>query len=251
VSLLEVRDVYAGYGDIVIVRGASIHVEASEIVTIIGPNGAGKSTLLKAIFGILKPSSGSVLLDGQDVTGLAAHQMVDLGAAFVPQTDNVFPRLSIRENLEMGAFRRKSGTAERIEQLLGRFPDLASRPGEQASRLSGGQRQSLAMCRALMLDPRLLLVDEPTAALSPLMRQDLFRQIEAIRDTGVAVLMVEQNAREALEISDRGYVLVNGAVAIEQRAREMLDNDEIGRLFLGRTGTTTASSDTPPTEAGS
>ena len=228
------RDVEAGYGDLMIVRGASIHVDAAEIVTIIGPNGAGKSTLLRAIFGIIRAVSGSVTLDGQQVTGLPPHRIVELGAAFVPQTDNVFPLLSIRENLEMGAFRRKSGTDERVEELLGRFPDLASRPGEQASRLSGGQRQSLAMCRALMLDPRLLLVDEPTAALSPLMRQELFRQIEAIRDTGVAVLMVEQNAREALAISDRGYVLVNGAVAIEQDAREMLVSDEIGRLFLGR-----------------
>ncbi len=233
-SLLEVTDLEAGYGDLLIVRGASVRVEASEIVTIIGPNGAGKSTLLKAIFGILRPQSGSVLLDDRDVTGLPAHRMVDLGAAFVPQTDNVFPHLSIRENLEMGAFRRQSGTAERLDELLSRFPDLAGRPGEQASRLSGGQRQSLAMCRALMLDPQLLLVDEPTAALSPLMRQELFKQIETIRDTGVAVLMVEQNAREALAISDRGYVLVNGAVAIEQPAQAMLESDEIGRLFLGR-----------------
>jgi ABC-type branched-subunit amino acid transport system ATPase component len=241
-SLLEAHDIEAGYGDLLIVRGASIRVEPAEIVTIIGPNGAGKSTLLRAVFGILRPSAGSVTLAGRDVTGLPPHRMVELGAAFVPQTDNVFPRLSIRENLEMGAFRRKEGTDERIAELLGRFPDLASRPGEQASRLSGGQRQSLAMCRALMLDPQLLLVDEPTAALSPLMRQELFKQIQAIRDTGVAILMVEQNAREALEISDRGYVLVNGVVAMEQPAREMLDSDEIGRLFLGR-------HDSAPTEA--
>ncbi len=234
-SLLEVTDLEAGYGDVVIVRGASIHVEPAEIVTIIGPNGAGKSTLLKAVFGMTTILGGSVRFNGADVTRLPAHRLVELGAAFVPQTDNVFPRLSIRENLEMGAFRRKSGTNERIEELLGRFPDLGSRPGEQAGRLSGGQRQTLAMCRALMLDPTLLLVDEPTAALSPVARQDLFRQIQAIRDTGVAILMVEQNAREALEISDRGYVLVAGAVALEDHAEAMLANEDIGRMFLGRT----------------
>jgi ABC-type branched-subunit amino acid transport system ATPase component len=237
-SLLEVRDLEAGYGDALIVRGTSMHVEAGEIVTIIGPNGAGKSTLLKAIFGMVDITGGTVAFNGHAITRAPAHRLVEMGAAFVPQTDNVFPRLSIRENLEMGAFRRKSGTHERIEELLARFPDLGSRPGEQAGRLSGGQRQTLAMCRALMLDPTLLLVDEPTAALSPSARQDLFRQIQAIRDSGVAILMVEQNAREALEISDRGYVLVNGAVALEDRAAEMLANDDIGRLFLGRTEVT-------------
>ena len=234
-TLLEVTDLEAGYGDVMIVRGASMHVERGEIVTIIGPNGAGKSTLLKAIFGMIDIAAGSVRFDDRDVTGSPAHRLVEMGAAFVPQTDNVFPRLSIRENLEMGGFRRKSGTHERIEELLGRFPDLGSRPNEQAGRLSGGQRQTLAMSRALMLDPTLLLVDEPTAALSPAARQDLFRQIQLIRDSGVAILMVEQNAREALAISDRGYVLVSGAVALEDRAEEMLTNDEIGRMFLGRT----------------
>lgn len=237
-TLLEVTDLAAGYGDALIVRGTSMYVDAGEIVTIIGPNGAGKSTLLKAIFGMVDITAGTVRFRDQDVTGFAAHRLVEMGAAFVPQTDNVFPRLSIRENLEMGAFRRKSGTRERIEEILARFPDLGSRPGEQAGRLSGGQRQTLAMSRALMLDPTLLLVDEPTAALSPAARQDLFRQIQAIRDGGVAVLMVEQNAREALDISDRGYVLVNGAVALHDRADAMLANDDIGRLFLGRTEVT-------------
>ena len=234
-TLLEVTDLSAGYGDALIVRGTSMHVDPGEIVTIIGPNGAGKSTLLKAIFGMVDITAGTVRFKDQDVTRVRAHRLVEMGAAFVPQTDNVFPRLSIRENLEMGAFRRKSGTPERIEELLARFPDLGSRPTEQAGRLSGGQRQTLAMSRALMLDPTLLLVDEPTAALSPSARQDLFRQIQVIRD---AILMVEQNAREALQISDRGYVLVNGAVALEDRAAAMLANDDIGRLFLGRTEVT-------------
>ncbi|MCK9485992.1 MAG: ABC transporter ATP-binding protein [Dehalococcoidia bacterium] len=233
-ALLEVTEVHAGYGDVKIVHGISLQVAPSEIVTIIGPNGAGKSTLLKAIFGTLRPTRGSVVLDGADVTGWPAHRMVQAGAAFVPQTNNVFPSLSIKENLEMGAFRRASGVAQRMEELLAQFPDLARRPGELASRLSGGQRQALAMCRALMLDPRLLLVDEPTAALSPVMREQLFAQIEAIRDSGVAILMVEQNAREALAISDRGYVLVNGQVAVEDSGRALLDNPDVGRMFLGR-----------------
>ncbi|MEX2372315.1 MAG: ABC transporter ATP-binding protein [Dehalococcoidia bacterium] len=247
-TLLTVTDLEAGYGDAMIVRGTSMHVEAGEIVTIIGPNGAGKSTLLKAIFGTLRPTGGRVMLDGRDVTGTPAHAMVNAGAAFVPQTNNVFPSLSIKDNLEMGAFRRADGVAQRMEELLARFPDLARRPSEQASRLSGGQRQALAMCRALMLDPRLLLVDEPTAALSPVMRAEIFAQIEAIRDTGVAVLMVEQNAREALAISDRGYVLVNGLVALEQSGRDLLDNADVGRLFLGRVDGADAP-DAPPSDA--
>lgn len=232
--LLDVRDLSAGYGDVQIVYDVSMHVEAGEIVTIIGPNGAGKSTLLKAIFGSIRPMGGSVLLNGVEVAGLSAHQMVQAGAAFVPQTDNVFPSLSIRENLEMGGYRRRSGLDERIEELLVRFPELQRRPAEQAMKLSGGQRQQLAMCRALMLDPLLLFLDEPTAALSPIMREEIFRQIVAIRDSGVAILMVEQNAREALSLSSRGYVLVNGRVALEQSGPELLDNPDVGRVFLGR-----------------
>jgi ABC-type branched-subunit amino acid transport system ATPase component len=232
--VLEARGVSAGYGGVDIIRDVSIHVRPAEIVTIIGPNGAGKSTLLKAIFGAIRLSAGQVSVAGRDVSGRSAHEMVAAGAGFVPQTDNVFPSLSIRENLEMGGYRRRGGVAERIEALIERFPDLARRPHEQAARLSGGQRQALAMCRALMLDPVVLLLDEPTAALSPMMRDEIFRQVRAIREGGVAVLMVEQNAREALAISDRGYVMVSGRVALEQSGREMLDNPEVGRLFLGR-----------------
>lgn len=239
-ALLDVQGVSAGYGGVQIVHQASVAVSPGEIVTIIGPNGAGKSTLLKAIFGAIRATEGRIMLDGRDVTGLSAHQMVAAGAGFVPQTENVFPSLSIRENLEMGGYRRKGGTRERIDELLARFPELARRPGEPASRLSGGQRQALAMCRALMLEPRLLLLDEPTAALSPIMREEIFAQIKAIRDGGVAVLMVEQNAREALAISDRGYVLVGGRNALEQSGAEMLANPEVGRLFLGRIDADTA-----------
>lgn len=232
--VLETREVSAGYGGVDIVHGVSIHVDPGEIVTIIGPNGAGKSTLLKAAFGALALSAGRVFIRGEDVTARSAHEVVRAGAAFVPQTDNVFPSLSIRENLEMGGYSRRTGVHERLDELLARFPELASRPGEQASRLSGGQRQALAMCRALMLDPVLLLLDEPTAALSPIMRGQVFEQIRAIRDAGVAILMVEQNAREALRLSSRGYVMVGGQIALEQSGAEMLDNPEVGRLFLGR-----------------
>jgi ABC-type branched-subunit amino acid transport system ATPase component len=233
-ALLEAQAVSAGYGGVEIIHAVSIEVRPAEIVTIIGPNGAGKSTLLKAIFGAIRPTQGRVLLDGEDVTALSAHQMVEAGAAFVPQTENVFPSLSIRENLEIGGYRVRRGLSERIEQIVARFPDLARRPHEQASRLSGGQRQALALCRALMLEPRVILLDEPSAALSPAMRGEIFHHVQQIRDGGVAVLMVEQNAREALAISDRGYVMVNGRNVLEQSGREMLENRDVGRLFLGR-----------------
>jgi ABC-type branched-subunit amino acid transport system ATPase component len=233
-ALLEAQAVSAGYGGVEIIHAVSIEVRPAEIVTIIGPNGAGKSTLLKAIFGAIRPTQGRVLLDGEDVTALSAHQMVEAGAAFVPQTENVFPSLSIRENLEIGGYRVRRGLSERIEQVVARFPDLARRPHEQASRLSGGQRQALALCRALMLEPRVILLDEPSAALSPAMRGEIFHHVQQIRDGGVAVLMVEQNAREALAISDRGYVMVNGRNVLEQSGREMLENRDVGRLFLGR-----------------
>jgi ABC-type branched-subunit amino acid transport system ATPase component len=232
--LLSVERLTAGYGEVEIVHEVSLDIDGGEIVTIIGPNGAGKSTMLKAIFGLLTPFSGSVTFDGVDVTSYDSPKMVAAGASFVPQTENVFPSLSIHENLEMGGYQRKSGVNERIDEILAMFPDLASRPKERASRLSGGQRQALAIGRALMLDPSLLLIDEVSAALSPIMREEIFERVTSIASEGVAVLMIEQNAAEALAISDRGYVLVAGQNALEQDASEMLANPEVGRLFLGR-----------------
>lgn len=232
-ALIEATDVSTGYGELEIVHSVSIGVAAGEIVTIIGPNGAGKSTLLKAIAGVLPKFSGTVTFDGQDVTALSAPKMVAAGASFVPQTNNVFPSLSIRENLEMGGYQRASGLSGRVAEVLAMFPELERRPGEQASNLSGGQRQALAIGRALMLDPTLLMLDEPTAALSPVMREEIFDRIEEIRARGVAVLMVEQNAKEALARSDRGYVLVAGEGVLEQSGAEMLNNADVGRLFLG------------------
>jgi ABC-type branched-subunit amino acid transport system ATPase component len=233
-ALLDVDHVSAGYGDVEIVHELSIHVDAGEVVTIIGPNGCGKSTLLKAIFGMLSPTHGAIRLGGADVTHYSAPQMVAAGASFVPQTDNVFPSLTVRENLEMGGYRRDGGVAERALEVLALFPELERRPREQASKLSGGQRQALAIARALMLEPRLLILDEPTASLSPIMRREIFDRIRTIRHGGVAVLMVEQNAREALAISDRGCVLVAGRNTLEQSGAELLANPDIGRLFLGQ-----------------
>ena len=232
-ALLEADQVTAGYGSVMIVHEVSIRLGEGELVTIIGPNGAGKSTLLKAIFGLLPVSGGTVRLDGDEVTDESPSRMVRLGASFVPQVDNVFPSLTIRENLEMGAYQRTSGVRERIDEVLRLFPELEQRTGEQAARLSGGQRQALAIARALMLDPKVLMLDEPTAALSPVRRGDIFDRLMAIRERGVALLMVEQNAREALAISDRAYVLVDGRNAHEQPGPEMLANPEVGRLFLG------------------
>ncbi len=248
-ALLRVDALDAGYGGVQIVFGVSLEVAPAEIVTIIGPNGAGKSTLLKAICGAITPLGGAVYLGDSDVTGIPAHRMAEAGAAFVPQTENVFPSLTIRENLEMGGYRLGSAAAARIDTLLRQHPDLGRRPDLPAGRLSGGQRQTLAILRALMMEPRLLLLDEPSAALSPSMRADVFKEIVRVRDRGVAVLMVEQNAREALRASDRGVVLVSGRKALEQPATELLANPDVGRLFLGNR-TAAAAADANETGAG-
>ena len=231
-ALLEVEGVSAGYDGVMIVHDVGLRLERGELVTIIGPNGAGKSTLLKAIFGLLPVGGGRVSLDGRDVTRESPSRMVRLGASFVPQTDNVFPSLTIRENLAMGGY-RQGDAAARMDGLLWMFPELEERTGERASNLSGGQRQALAIARALMQEPRLLLLDEPTAALSPARREEIFGRLQEVRDRGVALLMVEQNAREALAISDRGYLLVVGRSAYEDTGPEMLANPEVGRMFLG------------------
>jgi len=232
-ALLSVNEVSTGYAELEIVHKISIQVDKGEIVTIIGPNGAGKSTLLKAIAGVLTKFEGTVTLNQQNVTTLSASNMVTVGASFVPQTDNIFPSLSIKENLEMGGFLRSSGVGERINEVLSMFPELQKRPNEKAGNLSGGQRQALAISRALMLDPVLLMLDEPTAALSPVLREEIFDRIDVIRKTGVAILMVEQNAKEALLRSDRGYVLVAGELVLEQTGPELVANPDVGRLFLG------------------
>jgi ABC-type branched-subunit amino acid transport system ATPase component len=233
VPVLAAHGITSGYGEVPIIRDVSIAVGRDEIVTIIGPNGAGKSTLLKAVFGYLPAWRGTVSLDGDDVTGVPPERLVRYGLAYVPQTDNIFPSLSIRENLAMGGFTRKNGVEERIAWVFDLFPVLAERPRERAGRLSGGQRQTLALGRALMLEPAVLLLDEPSASLSPRMVETVFTSVVEINRRGTAVLMVEQNARQALAISHRGYVLANGENRLEGPAVELLGSDEVRRLYLG------------------
>jgi ABC-type branched-subunit amino acid transport system ATPase component len=233
VTVLEADGVVTGYGEVDILHGVSIMVDKGEIVAVIGPNGAGKSTLMKAIFGLLKVKKGKLLLDGADVTNLAPQHMARRGVCYVPQSENVFPTLTIQENLEMGAFIRKDGHKRRLDEVYQLFPALAERPRLRAGKLSGGQRQMLALARALMLDPHLLLLDEPTASLSPLMVTDILAKIRDINHTGVAILIVEQNAREALNLCHRGYVLVMGRNALEGTGESLLESEDVGRLYLG------------------
>lgn len=230
---LVAEDVVSGYGETEILHGVSVRVEPGEIVSVIGPNGAGKSTLMKAIFGLLHIKGGRVLLNGDDISGLPPQQMVRRGLSYVPQSDNIFPSLTIRENLEMGAYIRREGIEAKTEEVLSLFPDLADRQGERAGRLSGGQRQMLALARALMLDPQVLLLDEPTASLSPRMVEQIFAKIQDINASGVSILLVEQNTRDALRLCHRGYVLATGRNALEGRGQDLLEDEEVGRLYLG------------------
>jgi len=232
-SLLQVSNIVAGYGETEILHGVSIAIEQGHIVTIIGPNGSGKSTLLKAIFGLVKPKKGQVIFQGRDITGLTPEAVVRQGLSYVPQSSNIFPSLSINENLEMGAFVRTDDFRQRLEEIYLLFPDLAGRRKDRAGTLSGGQRQMLALARALMLDPALLLLDEPSAGLSPNMVGSVFERILGINRAGVAILLVEQNAREALQLSSRGYVLASGQNQLEDEGQKLLDNPDVARLYLG------------------
>ena len=232
-SLLQVREVVSGYGETEILHGVSIAVDEGEIVTIIGPNGSGKSTLLKTIIGLVQAKKGQVSFRGEDITGVAPESIVRKGISYVPQSSNVFPSLTIHENLEMGAFVRTDDLRQRIAEVYELFPDLAERPRERAGRLSGGQRQMLALARALMLDPVLLLLDEPSAGLAPNLVTLVLDKILGINRTGVAIVLVEQNAHEALRLSKRGYVLASGQNQLEDRGEKLLDNPEVARLYLG------------------
>ncbi len=232
-ALLEASGIVAGYGQTEILHGVSITVDQGEVVTIIGPNGCGKSTLMKAIVGLVRVRTGSVTFQGADISSRPPEQIVRAGLCYVPQTNNVFPSLTIRENLEMGAFLRDDGYDGRIEEMYELFPDLTAHPGQKAGSLSGGQRQMLAIARALMLDPALLLLDEPSAGLSPAMMNIVFDRIRQINQTGVALLLVEQNARDALQMSDRGYILVAGEKRLEDTGKDLLSNPEVASLYLG------------------
>ena len=232
-AILETFDLVAGYGEVEILHGVSISVEPGQMVAVIGPNGAGKSTLLKTIFGLVPAREGTVRFNSADITNEPTDRIVAKGISYVPQTENVFASLSINENLEMGAFIRRDGVRERLERVYAIFPDLAGRRGDGAGKLSGGQRQMLALARALMLDPEILLLDEPSASLSPKMVDSLFEKIREINASGTAILIVEQNAREALSFSDHGYVLAMGENRLEGEAKSLLQNDEVGKLYLG------------------
>jgi ABC-type branched-subunit amino acid transport system ATPase component len=233
-ALLEVEGVIAGYGDTEILRGVSIEVREGEIVSIIGPNGAGKSTLMKTIFGLLHPRQGSIAFQGQDISRMQPYQIVGQGMCYVPQVANVFTELTVSENLEMGAFLAdKRDIPARMERIYDYFPRLRERKSQRAGKMSGGERQMVAMGSALMLEPRLVLMDEPSAGLSPKMVGVIFDQIRKINASGPAILIVEQNARLSLEMADRGYVLASGENRFEGSGQELLNDPEIGRLFLG------------------
>ena len=231
--LLEASDVVAGYGETQILHGVSIAVNTGEIVTIIGPNGCGKSTLMKSIVGLVPVRAGAVHFQGLDISKHGPEQTVRSGLCYVPQSDNVFPSMTIQENLEMGAFVRRDDYRGRIDEMFQLFPDLQRSARQKAGKLSGGQRQMLAIARALMLDPVLLLLDEPSAGLAPGLVHMVFERIRDINNTGVSILLVEQNARESLRMSDRGYVLSGGTNQLEDSGPALLDNPEVGRLYLG------------------
>jgi ABC-type branched-subunit amino acid transport system ATPase component len=232
-ALLDVQHVSSGYGEMVILHDVSIRVEPGEIVTLIGPNGAGKSTLLKTIFGLLTPSAGHIHFQDADITGMKPPTLVRRGMSYVPQVDNVFPSLTVQENLEMGAFVREDAYADRLEDIFTLFPTLRLKRKQRVGGLSGGERQMVAMGRALMLDPTLLLLDEPSAGLAPRLVGLVLDKIVEINRTGVALLMVEQNARAALQLSHRGYVMASGQVRFEGRGQHLLQDEEVGRLYLG------------------
>lgn len=235
--VVEVKDLYAGYlPGVNILNGANLYANQGELIGIIGPNGAGKSTLLKAIFGLVNVRDGSISLNGEEITGLKANKLVAKGVGFVPQNNNVFPSLTIEENLQMGLYQDPSKFNERVEFVIEIFNELGKRLKQRAGSLSGGERQMVAMGRALMMNPQVLLLDEPSAGLSPVRQDEAFIRVSDINKAGVTTIMVEQNARRCLQISDRGYVLDQGVDAVEGSGRELMDDPKVVELYLGNLG---------------
>ena len=233
-AFFEGNKMTAGYGDGPdIITSCSINVNKGEIVAILGPNGAGKSTAMKVMLGLLNLKSGSVLIGGKDISGLSPQDRVKRGISFVPQTRNVFAELTVKENLEIGAFLRKDNINEVIDEVYELFPILKEKKSQIVGQLSGGQRQQVALGRALMIKPSVLMLDEPTAGVSPIVMDELFEHIIKVKETNVAIIMVEQNAKQALSISDRGYVLVTGENKFEGSGNELLKDPEVRRSFLG------------------
>lgn len=233
-NVIDVENVIAGYvAEVNILNGCDLTVAAGEFVGIIGPNGAGKSTLLKAVLGLVNIRSGHVKLNGEEITGMKPYELVARGVGFVPQTRNVFPSLTVRENLEMGCFLRPEMLDERLDYAVEMFPRLGERIDQRAGSLSGGERQMVAMGRALMLKPTVLLLDEPSAGLSPALQDQVFIQCKKINESGVAILMVEQNANRCLQVVDRGYVLDQGRNAYTGTGRELLKDPKVIELYLG------------------
>jgi len=236
VTLLTAQGMTGGYGGMDILHNVELAVDAGEIVVIVGPNGAGKSTAMKAIFGLVHLREGSVSFDGKDITNSQPDRLVRIGLGYVPQERNVFPNLSVHENLEMGAYIRRDDIGPALERVYTLFPPLVEKRKQAAGELSGGQRQMVAFGRALMTDPKVLLLDEPTAGLSPLFMDEIFDRIIAVNETGVGILMVEQNARQALELADRGYVLATGENRFIDTGPNLLADREVVESFLGGGG---------------
>jgi branched-chain amino acid transport system ATP-binding protein len=234
-AILTLDNVFAGYGKMTILNGTTASIRRAAITTVIGPNGAGKSTMFKTVFGLLPVRSGSIAFDGKAVANFSPRQMLDAGAVYIPQGRNVFPELSVRHNLELGgvALPLQDALPRRLDAIMQRFPMLAEKANAQASTLSGGQQKLLEVARGLLLDPKLILIDEPSIGLSPLMVQEVFAILKDLRDKGVTILLIEQNARQALQMSDYGLVLEQGQTRIEDTAPAILADPRIAQLFLG------------------
>jgi branched-chain amino acid transport system ATP-binding protein len=234
IPVLDVRGLTAGYSNIAVISDVSIKAYKGKVTAIVGPNGAGKSTLMKAIVGLIRCSSGSVLLNETEVVGWAPERLVRAGLAYVPQVVNVFPSLTVRENLEMGGYTRRTGLHERIEHIYSLFPDLKQASSRPARTLSGGQRHMLAMARGLMMDPSILLLDEPTAGLAPKYAAGIWDHVKIAQSTGVGIVIVEQNTRRTLASADWAYVLVLGRNRLEGRGAELLEDPEVAQLYIGK-----------------